>query len=313
MTTSSKHIVAGVILGSNNNVLLAKRLAHAHQGGLWEFPGGKKEVNETVEQALARELQEEIDLRVVQARPLITVDHHYPDKHILLDVWLIEKWAGTPWGKEGQTVEWCDIKDLHQRQFPAANYPIIQAIQLPDTYLITPEPYQEKAFFYQLEACLEQGIKLVQLRAKQLDEKTYCHYAEKALDLCQRYQARLLVNASFDIALTVGADGVHLTSQQLQQYTEPCVNSSLLIATSCHNLFEIQQANAIQTNFIVFSPVRITKSHPKSSPIGWQHFFTGTQHAHCPVFALGGMRLSDLPQVWAHGGQGIAGISHFWK
>ncbi len=308
-----RHVVAGVIPGKNNDIFLAKRPAHVHQGGLWEFPGGKKEANETVEEALARELAEEIDLQVKQARPLINIDYHYPDKHILLDVWLIEKWTGHPWGKEGQVVEWCAIKDLNQKQFPLANYPITQAVQLPDTYLITPEPYQAKTFFYQFEICLDHGIQLVQLRAKQLDEKAYCLYAEKALRLCQRYHARLLVNATPKIALTVGADGVHLTSQQLKLCTERPLSSGLLVAASCHHQTEIQQANTIQTNFIVLSPVRTTNSHPNTQSMGWQQFFTGTQQAHCPVFALGGMQRNDLPQVWAHCGQGIAGISHLWE
>jgi len=91
------HVVAGVIRNSSQQILLALRPQHLHQGGLWEFPGGKVERGEAVEHALQRELFEELDICVTQARPLIRIHHQYPDKNILLDVWQVESWQGGAW------------------------------------------------------------------------------------------------------------------------------------------------------------------------------------------------------------------------
>ena len=304
------HVVAGVIYNSENKVLITCRPEHVHQGGLWEFPGGKVEQGETALEALNRELHEEIDITVQQARPLIRITHAYPDKTILLDIWQIEKWQGKPYGCEGQEMAWCSLNDLKNKQFPVADIPIIKAIQLPTQYLITPEP-QDKKFFYQLESCLDSGIKLVQLRAKKLSELDYCHHAERALILCDRYQAKLLTNSSLKTAISVGTDGVNLNSKRL--FTDLEIPNNLLVAASCHSLAEIDQANKLKLDFIAVSPVHVTTSHPDSSPLGWQQFFQLTESANCPVFALGGMKISDIEIATAHGAQGIAAISGLWK
>ncbi|MCK5877468.1 MAG: Nudix family hydrolase [Candidatus Marithrix sp.] len=303
------HVVIGIINNSQGEILLTHRPKQVHQGDLWEFPGGKVEPGETVLAALNRELQEEIAVTIKQARPLIRITHTYLDREVLLDVWQIEQWQGQPWGCEGQLMTWCSPNDLINKQFPAANTPIITAIQLPKLYLITPEP-QSKNFFYQLESCLDAGITLVQMRAKQLSELSYCHYAEKSLTLCKRYQAKLLVNSTLKIAVSVGADGIHLNTERLFMNLE--IPNNLLVASSCHSMAEIKQANLIKTNFIVISPVHKTTSHPNSSPLGWQQLFQLTEQANCPAFALGGMQISDMEIATAHGAQGIAAISGLW-
>jgi 8-oxo-dGTP diphosphatase len=309
------HVVAGVIANSNDDVLLALRGAEAHQGGLWEFSGGKKEVDESIEQALQRELYEELGITIQQARPLIRINHAYPDKTVLLDVWQIEDWTGQAHGKEGQPIEWCTKQDLQQKQFPAANYPIVNAAKLPDKYLITPEPKQsnDKSFFYQLERSLEQQIQLVQLRSKHLSTKEYCYCAEKTLNLCDAYQAQLLMNATPEMALSVGTHGVHLDSKRLYQYAQRPLAKSLWVAASCHHQQDLQQTQVIDADFAVLSPVKLTQSHPHSRPLGWLMFWALTEQATLPVYALGGMQLSDIPIAWAHGGQGIAAINSLWK
>ncbi|MDM8567141.1 Nudix family hydrolase [Candidatus Halobeggiatoa sp. HSG11] len=304
------HVVAGIVNNSQDEILITHRSKHVHQGDLWEFPGGKVEPGETALSALNRELQEEVAITVKQARPLIRIKHTYPDKKILLDVWQIEQWQGQPWGREGQLMEWCTVDNLAKKQFPTANIAIIKVIQLPKLYLITPEPQNNK-FFYQLEKCLDNGITLVQLRANQLSELTYCHYAEKALTLCEHYKAKLLVNSSPKVAVSVGANGVHLNSKRLFMDLE--IPNNLLVAASCHSIAEIKQANLIKTDFIVVSPIHSTTTHPDFSPLGWQQLFQLTESANCPVFALGGMQISDVKIAIAHGAQGIAAISSLWN
>lgn len=309
------HVVVGVIYNTQGDLLLSRRPDHLHQGGLWEFPGGKCEPNETIEQALARELAEELGLVVQQARPLIRVHHAYPKQQVLLDVWQVEKWHGTPWGREQQLWTWCPADELKNQPFPAANYPIITAVQLPSWYLITPEPRSsnDKKFFYQLERSLDTPLTLLQLRAKSLAEKEYCYCAEKVLTLSHRYAAQVLVNATPEIARSVGAHGVHLTSERLMSYSERPLTDKLWVAASAHTFEEVQQANLISTDFIVLSPVKMTASHPDATSLGWQQFFQLTELANGPVFALGGMNRQQVSIAWAHGGQGIAGIRGLWK
>jgi len=309
-----QHVVAGVIYNFQGEILLARRPDHTHQGGLWEFPGGKCEAGESALQALIRELEEELGITVQQARPLICIIHAYPDIKIRLDVWQIEQWQGSVWGRFGQAVQWCPPKHLKNKQFPAANRPIITAVQLPSLYLITPEPVSltDKKFFYRLETCLDEGISLVQLRAKNLSERDYCYCAEKALTLCDRYGAQLLVNATPEMALSVGTPGVHLNRERLLACVERPLKKDLWVTAACHNLEEIQQANLIGADFIVLSPVRKTASHPEASPLGWLKFWELTEQTHCPVFALGGMNREDVPRAMAHGAQGIAAIRALW-
>ena len=122
------YVVAGIIKNSNNEVLLSKRHVKQHQGGLWEFPGGKKEDNETVKQALARELEEELGISIVDAEPFHKLEHDYSDKAVLLDFWLVQSFSGEPQGLEGQQVQWVPIEKLKHYQFPEANVPVVEAL-----------------------------------------------------------------------------------------------------------------------------------------------------------------------------------------
>lgn len=122
------HVAAGVILGEGTTVLLALRPRDKHQGGLWEFPGGKVEAGEAVQQALARELHEELALDVLDCEPFLVTEHDYGDKQVRLDVWLVTRHAGAVHGREGQQVAWVALADLPRYEFPAANQPIVAAL-----------------------------------------------------------------------------------------------------------------------------------------------------------------------------------------
>lgn len=123
------HVAVGVIRDLQGNILIARRHASSHQGGLWEFPGGKVEARESVLQALQRELEEELAIKLLDARALLKVEHDYGDKAVLLDVWLVESFSGRAEGREGQPLRWVAPGALADFDFPAANYPIVQACQ----------------------------------------------------------------------------------------------------------------------------------------------------------------------------------------
>lgn len=123
------HVAVGVVSDGGSGILVARRAANAHQGGLWEFPGGKLEPGETVQQALQRELLEELAIDVRQCESLLVIEHDYSDKSVLLDVWWIDAFDGEPHGREGQPVRWVEAAELHSLEFPEANVPIIAAIE----------------------------------------------------------------------------------------------------------------------------------------------------------------------------------------
>lgn len=311
--TGAIHVVAGVVVNARGQVLIAKRPDHLHQGGLWEFPGGKVEAGETVQQALRRELREEAGIDVEALRPLITVEHRYPDKHVLLNVWRVTRWHGQPHGREGQPIAWVAPDDLPVYQFPAANASIVTAARLPPLYLITPEPSADTdAFLARLECCLKAGTKLLQLRAKMLSSDEFEAVARRVIARCRAHDCRVLLNADPQLARALNADGVHLSSERLRGLRQRPLPAEPWVAASCHDDEEIALAERIGADFIVLAPVRETASHPGVAALGWQRFSELTVAAHLPVYALGGMRPADMASAWHCGGQGLAMISAIW-
>ena len=122
------HVVVGVLLNDNHEVLIALRSAASHQGGFWEFPGGKVEEGESVECALNREFEEELGISVQVCTELTQIMHEYADKSVMLDVWRIEKFSGIPQGREGQVIEWRALSKLRAVDFPKANERIIRIL-----------------------------------------------------------------------------------------------------------------------------------------------------------------------------------------
>jgi 8-oxo-dGTP diphosphatase len=114
-------------MNQRGEILISRRHQDTHQGGLWEFPGGKVEAGETVEDALLRELHEELGIQVQSFRALLEVQHDYGDKQVLLDVWLIDHFSGAASGREGQPLRWCAPSCLREFEFPAANRAIVDA------------------------------------------------------------------------------------------------------------------------------------------------------------------------------------------
>lgn len=122
------HVAVGVILGGDRRILLTRRADDAHQGGLWEFPGGKVEGGEPVLEALARELREELAIEPTGTEALIEVQHDYGDKRVLLDVHLVTGFSGEPAPLEGQPMRWVAAAELGSFEFPAANLAIVEAV-----------------------------------------------------------------------------------------------------------------------------------------------------------------------------------------
>jgi 8-oxo-dGTP diphosphatase len=308
------HVAVGIVVNPQGEIVITRRPEQVHQGGLWEFPGGKVEPAEAVEAALARELREELGIEVLAARPLIRIRHAYPDKRVLLDVWRVVRYRGQPRGLEGQPWRWSSTAALLHHVFPAADLPIINALRLPSQYLITGEPADRPAIFLQrLERALKQGIRLVQLRARQLPVGPLLDLYHQAQTLGKQYGAAILLNGSPEQARVVDAAGVHLSARQLLTLDRRPLAADRWVAASCHNREELHHACRLGVDFVVISPVLRTVSHPETPPMGWQGLRALTETANLPVYALGGMTPADLERAWYHGAQGIAAIRSLWN
>ncbi len=308
-------IVAAVIVESDGRVVIARRPEGKHQGGLWEFPGGKLEAGEGPEVGLRRELAEELAIRIDAMRPLIRVEHDYGDKRVQLDVWRVEGEVSGDVGREGQPLRRLTVAELNPSEFPAANGPIIRAAQLPEHYLITPDPgprEQWPQFLQHLERCLENGARLIQLRGKSLDGDDYRELAVEVLARCRKHGTRLLLNADAKTAIALGADGVQLSSGALRR-TEGPLPSGLLVGASAHDEAELTRAAAIGADFALLSPVQATASHPDTVPLGWECFAELVSPVNMPVYALGGLDGDELELAWTHGAQGVSAIRGLWK
>ena len=130
------HVLAGAIFDDLGRVLVAQRPPGKYLAGGWEFPGGKLEVGEQRFEALRRELHEELGIEVHSGEPLICYDHQYVDRLITLDLWLVTKYSGVPYAREGQTLQWVAVNDLEKTGLLDADKPMIPALQRVESWAL---------------------------------------------------------------------------------------------------------------------------------------------------------------------------------
>ena len=311
------HVVAGVIRDPLGRVLLARRTEGRDLAGLWEFPGGKVEPDESPEAALVRELHEELGIEVRVGPPLIRVPQQYPDKRLVLDVREIHSYTGTPKGMDGQALAWAPPHLLGSYCMPPADCPVVAALLQPDRYLVTPAPgHSDEAWLSTLDHALANGIRRVQLRARGIDPLRWARLAERATGQCRNAGAEVLLNGDPVLAERLGA-GVHLRASQLR---DPGIRAALApvksaggrVGASCHDADDLLRAQALGCDFAVLGSVRATPSHPGTAGIGWDAFATLRERVWLPIYAIGGLHIDDIAIARAHGAQGIAAIRGLW-
>ena len=312
-----QNVVVGIFTHLDGSFLMASRPAGKGWAGWWEFPGGKIEVNETPEQALNRELQEELGVTPTEIQAWIRryfdypATHDCPAKSVVLHFYFVTKWQGTLMALEGQQLSWQNPTNITVSPILPANVPIMQALALPSVYAITNMAEMgEQAFLIALERRLKQGLKLIQIREKQLLKAELKRFAKKVIDLTKPFGAKVLINANVDLVYELNADGVHMQSLDLMKcYAKP---SNLMVAASCHNALELAHAKSLGLDFVVLSPVKPTLSHKNSAILGWQSFEQMIEHYNMAVYALGGLNKIDLPQALSCGARGVAMQRAVW-
>lgn len=123
------HVTAG-LLWQNGMVLITKRPEGSHLAGFWEFPGGKQEIGETLEECLEREIKEELDMEVRAEKLLLTMDHEYENRIISLYLFLCTQLGGEPKALACEELKWVDPEDLRQYRFPPPDEKIIERLTM---------------------------------------------------------------------------------------------------------------------------------------------------------------------------------------
>lgn len=307
----SIHVMAAVITDARGRILLARRTEGRDLAGRWEFPGGKQEPGESPEEALVRELREELGIEARVGEPIISVPQQYPDKRLCLDVRHLTGWTGTPRGHEGQALAWVAPDKLARYDMPPADRPVVAALLQPDRYLVTPEPADPSRWLAALEQALSNGIRRVQVRARSLSGEAWKTLARDAVARCRDAGAAVLLNGDIELAQELQA-GVHLRASQLDALAARPLPDGLPVASSCHTPDELQKAQALGCDFAVVGSVHPTPSHPGGQAIGWQGFVHRREGVSLPIYAIGGMGTADITEARRHGAQGIAAIRGLW-
>ncbi len=311
LSSSPLCVVAAVIRRDDGAILISLRAVAAHQGGLWEFPGGKLDIGERDIDGLARELHEELGIAITRAVPLINVLHRYPDKLVSLTVMEVTQWSGTPSGREGQPVRWVRPEALSTYRFPAANLPVTVAANLPRFMIAMPvTDAGEAALLARLTQWLNGGVRLVRLTLPSFDLRFDIsrrrQVAQAAVELCRAHGARLLLDGTPEEAIAVQAHGAHLNAEQLRQWSERPLSPDLLLSTSCANEVELQQAESLGVDFVLIAPVSPSSRQSASQIPAWQRLQALVQGTRLPVFAEGELQPADACAAVRAGCQGIS-------
>lgn len=316
--TKVTHVAVAILQKENGSFLLASRPKGKPWAGWWEFPGGKIEADEAPAQALIRELQEELGITPITFQSWLQRRFDYAETHdssaktVHLHFFFVTQWQGELAPQEGQELRWQMPSNITVEPVLPANIPIMKALALPDVYAISNMfAMGEASFFNALAQQLKNGLKLIQVREKQLNHDELTTFTKKVMTLAKPFGAQVLLNAPIALAAAIGVDGVHLSASALLQLESKPTN--LLVAASCHNATELTHVEALGLDFVVLSPVAATESHPDANPLGWKKFLALTGNISIPIYALGGMVPSDLSQALSHGAQGIAMQRAAWK
>jgi 8-oxo-dGTP diphosphatase len=302
-------VAVAVLIRRDGTVLLARRPAGKVYAGYWEFPGGKVEPDEPVEQALAREIREELGVAIGRAHPWITRVFVYPHATVRLHFHRVTSWSGELRALEHEAIAWQRPDATEVAPMLPANGPVLRSLSLPDEYAITRFAEMGESFFPRLESRLRGGLRLVQVREKKLARDAVRAIARRVIGLARPHGARVLVNADVELAREIGADGVHLTAAQLGG-ARPDVP---WCGASCHSAEELRRAEALDADFAVLGPVRATPSHPDAAPLGWDRFRSVAAGASIPVYALGGVAPRDMEHARSLGAHGLAMVRGAWE
>lgn len=290
--------------------LLGQRAPGTFYPGYWEFPGGKVEPGESPVDALKRELDEELGIRVLDCSPWLTLSHAYEHAHVRLHFFRVESWSGELRDHVHSALSWQQADVLTVGPMLPANGPVLKSLRLPGFMAVTHAWQIGQAA--QLDAirraCAQQRL-MLQIREPVLDAATQT-FAAEAIRLAHAGASPALINGDPALARALGADGVHLKSSQLAALSaRPDFE---WVGASCHTADELAHAARLGLDYAVVGPVLPTATHPDAAGLGWRALTALVADCGIPVLAIGGLDASHMRAAHACGAHGIAAIRGAW-
>lgn len=307
-------VAAGVLLQPDGRFLLASRPADKVYAGYWEFPGGKLEAGETAHAALVRELHEEMGIDVTAATPWLTQRFTYPHATVLLRFFRVTGWQGKLLAREGQSFAWQHSGQLNVSPILPANGPILRGLAQPALLAFSNvAELGHDTFMKRLQQRLQTGPLRLILREPAMSATDYRQLAQAVIALAHGHGGKVLLHADAALARELGADGVHLPARMLAAL-EHRPKGLDWVGASTHHAEELAHCARLGLDYAVLGHVAATRSHPDQPPLGWTRFAELLEPGWpMPVYAIGGLCSSALPQARQCGAHGIAMLRAFWE
>lgn len=237
----------------DGRVLMAERTKTQISPGFWELPGGKVDPGETAEFAALRELDEEVGVRASSAQLVMRYEHAFPMRRVRLHVFRVTGWKGEPHGREGQRLAWVDPAAAHVTPILPSVSRVLTVLGLPAVYAITQGHGLgcTREFLDGLQAALEGGIRLIQVREPGLPPDQRITMARRVAQIARPYGARVVIAGSALEGCRAGLNAIHSTAAELQRLSgRPPVE---LWTVSCHSARDLELAQELGADAAVLS------------------------------------------------------------
>lgn len=312
MSRKVVNVAAGVITREDGSFLIGQRAPGTFYPGYWEFPGGKVEAGESPADALKRELDEELGIRVERLYPWLVREHAYEHAHVRLHFFEVPQWQGAVNDHVHSALAWVRPGHVDRSPMLPANGPILKALRLPCRMGITcAAAMGVGAQLDALDQALAQGLGMVQVREAGLDARERRAFAAEVVRRAHAVGALVVINDDEALAEEAGADGLHLPARRLAELTQrPAFE---WVGASCHSREELEWAAALELDYVLLGPVKETLSHPGQPALGWDAFAALRADLPMPVFALGGLDDADMTDARLAGAHGVAAIRSCWR
>jgi 8-oxo-dGTP diphosphatase len=299
-------VAASIVRAPDGRVLMAERTAGQISPGFWELPGGKIDRGESAEQAAIRELDEEIGIRALTVRPWISYEHAFPLRRIRLHFFKVERWEGSPHGREGQRLSWINPAMPSVAPLLPSVERVLTALGLPALYAVcrSADHADVKDLLEHVAVGVCRGLRLFQLRVPDCSPDQRVVLARRVNSIAEPAGARVLLAGSALEARRAGLAGVHSTADELRRLTgRPPVK---LWLCSCHDEGDLARAIELGADGAVLSPVFKSAAHPDRAPLGWEGLKRVSARATVPLYAQGGLEATDCGAAQSAGAIGIA-------
>ena len=304
------NIECSVALIKNNAGYLFSERRKEPFNNYYEFPGGKIEELETPKECLIRECHEELDIQIKESIYHGEITHLYKNLSVKLYIFEIIEYSGKIKAKEKQNLLYID-PFMSNHLFLESTARILNRLKLRELFFITPISFDSISKKFKN---IDRTNSFIRLRSFGYSISNYILAAQKLSQFCFKNNIPLIIDKKFSNDLgDINIDGVHFTSEDLNQINtyRNIKKKKLIYSASCHNLNDVMIANEYNFDFIILSPVIYSKY--SKNILGWENFKIISDASNMPVFALGGIKISDLEMCKRFNGFGVSGMSDFWS